>query len=329
MPNLETAFNETTIKLFPFLEMDGIVVTTWKVGSTWFTRRLVREPHDVWNWYDLNSTDSTIRTTFSDNIDIKHASLKLRSILMYYKSLVDITVPMYIMYRNPYKRFVSAFMQDYLNFTRNNEILKQVTGHDNIKDLLPDVCEKNNISTKSEIYTKYHRELNFGNDSVLRNTETEVSILFNDEYIEITRAIILYILDKRIKYKSFFSDHNTQYLSTILRLVTSNNIPNLKLVDLDFHNLANVFSKYIPKNIDTKIELEYDDAPKNTKINTWPEGTYKMINDIIYAELKRSGNVQDSGSINGLFWSLNNEYNIYNILKSNSNNLVPTNKLII
>ena len=172
-------------------------------------------------------------------------------IVSYLKKVVNndysIDKEIVILIRNPWKRYTSAFIQDYIkpmiyhtspsdnlffNFIFNNDFMYNKHKID-IK----------NKKTYIDVFRRYveNRKINFNKIVVDDITREVIEFLI--------KSIILIDSDNIRKYLS--STHLYFYHTPILELIQDANI-NPKIIDIDEHNLSDELSKYekTPKKLD-------------------------------------------------------------------------------
>ena len=291
----------------------GMVMTTWKQASSWFASTIYDNPNDGYNWYTFD-VDNLVLNTYTNNLKESDIKVKFRDTVNFYQILQTKRNKLYIIYRNPYQRFKSAFYQDFLNRIDNNDFIKELTGTSTVKELFKKISLENNIDESSKEYIRYHKILNSKNSFSLK--ELNFSI-WNEENIKYTKLIIKYILKKHIDSGKYYRNHNRSYNSYILRFLTNYDFDNVLLVDMDSINLSEIFFNYIDES---KIE------ESETKVNSWNEPIKKILDDVVdgYLEREPKDGVMQMDTLSSFIEFMKTELNIYRTLKTHPRNIRQT-----
>lgn len=316
----------TTAMVFNPPKSKDLVFTTWKIGSTHLSYHLheTATHSQQFKWNVKTATiDSPLMMDNDDNKNLNKDEIikSYNTSQLYYNSVLTKESKIYILYRNPLKRMISAFTEDFINLTNNNQKLFQITGESEIKKIFLKVCKDNGISEQSEQFSDWVTLANkFRNDLYLKTTPE----YYSKGYKQITKHIIEYVFMKYVKSNFYWSNHNSPWLSFVLRYVNTHDV-NYSLIDIDEINIndfLNTEYKYF-RDKTSKEKAAFRDKSNRTddicsgNVNEW---ILKLLQDKM--AVHQSNHSMDNEFLD-FIWNLKNENNIYEVLKSDRNNYNP------
>lgn len=266
-----------------------LVITKQKIGTQFIrsvfheelTMNLVPPEFDITPAYIINKVDGKFEIKQKYPPQINYSEKFNYHLESFYKFLnkSDFDKDVVILIRDPWKRFVSALIQDFIKpFTSiNNSRIIEVLG----QVILSEDKLTWWINNRNEIdaFTKDEDRLQIP----------------SDKFIECFECIVEYILEGwyRGNYPTF-SLHNGEYLYAIELILKSNpNSNKVKIFDIDEVDLNNVFSKY---------KTNYEKKPKQNSSN--------ILTEITLRALTKFDNIKDK-----IISDLNSETIVYNKLK--------------
>lgn len=263
--------NNDSVNLSIHSEEDVLIITIDKIASSF-----IREYYEYNSYQDLPPNIHLPKFVISPSelVGHKHEYLTnipsdttneklistIKDVELFLKQ--EYTKDVLILIRNPWKRFISAFIQDYVKTLFNN----QFPAKNMFSMFLRNNLEySKSYKEKMEIWKKY--------DYLFRDIEHE-----NPEPVANIKPLIkIFLKEMLISYSNFADNlnegHNASYHAPILRLITSMN-PNskIKILDISDDNLEGELRKY-------KFKSNWIDGNKFHTSNFYSKMVYDLINE--------------------------------------------------
>lgn len=310
----EVLSNLYLVSMFSYLtdkDDSKCIITSLKQGSTYLKYFLTSSdeyhhsfdvnPHtkSIFNFYDLEKSSNVIE--------------RQNTLNTFYNSILN-KKTIYIVYRNPVKKYLGAFAEDFLNNSIDNELLKIVTGFDTLKELVISVCKETNISQDSDAFKFYKTNTN----DFTENWRIKNKIEYLDKPIlELSSSIIKFIFQKYINNSTiYYTQHNNSYLSFIFSFISDD--VNYKLIDIDEINLYDFLKK-------ENAKIKFVNSKQNfvnQKVNEWQIEFKKIIYEILSDIMIKTINNQSEHFKNSHMENLKNDMNLYRTLERNNNNYI-------
>lgn len=229
-----------------------ILVTNPKIATQFILRHYTKNhSKDELSQYDLEFTDNKwmINTIDSPHYTSTVDSNEYIDFSKFLSQNTSLEKDIIFLIRNPWERFKSAFIQDYIKkYFWVNESIKQ-----ELKIIEIDV--KNNpikYEAKPNINQRFDEFINhdFGiqtHSHHIKDTDTDE---FLKEYSDVIEHIIQFKLYEIIDtHKIIYTTHNQPYLSMICFLILYyQNNKRIKIVDIGAQNLSEVLNRYDMKS---------------------------------------------------------------------------------
>jgi len=206
-----------------------------------------------------------------------------------------------ILYREPFRRFISGFSQDYVRGMLQTQIIDQInsSNYGILNPLISQWFDDKNISTIDRIdILKW---------AAYPDTD-DFSEKFNKHHLELRNEIIKSIVNRSIFEGNLNSNHHKPLFNSIVRFLESikNCKSKVKLVNIDEVDVG----KFLAKYDDIYKDIGY--VNKNSKLSD-------LVRDEILNKIKKE---QDSKLYTKINWLLYYEYEYYFKMINTYSNLI-------
>ena len=310
----EILSNLYTVSMFNYVTGDDetkCIITSLKQGTTYF-KHFLTSSDNIHHSFDINPHTKSI---FNENELVESSNLieRYKTIHSYYESVLN-KKTINIIYRNPIKKYLGAFAEDFLNDSIDNGYLRLITGFNTLEELIIYLCKENNISQDSDAFKFYKTDTkNFTEDWRIKNKIK----YFHKPILELSLLIIEFIFKKYINNSTiYYTQHNNSYLSFIFSFISDN--ITYKLIDIDEINLYDFLKK---ENAKFKFRNSQATAV-NEKANLWQTGVKEILYEKLSHIMIKTINNQSDLFKNSHMENLKNDMNLYRALKRNKNNYI-------
>jgi len=299
--------NQLHLNYFSFDKF--LIITTTKIGSSYFRvlaenikaqRAFIDVNIENMNTINVNPNKFSYNNTSENVVDFIENEWKLLL-----KGTLNKNV--YILYRNPFDRLVSAFIQDNLKDLEN----KLLNRNDEISSLFHFCSSQFNYDERpelEEITSSYYKKWGRLDDYYLSNLLKKTV----DSYENFVQNIIEYFLkNNKVFQSSWLDGHNTPYLILIKELLNTldknNALSSVSLFNIDEMNISGITNF---EEISQEMVFKYSNITEtyNNIINQSNDSLVSFIRRIIKSNQSIMLDVVDS---------LTHEYLMYIMISNN------------